>query len=288
MAKELFSRNALYWGDDKQQELLQKHVAVFGLGGVGGFCAEALARAGVGNLTIIDFDTVSESNINRQIIALSSAIGQKKTDLFEKRLKDINPEINLTIIDDFWQGTSSFYKENAPTLVVEGTASLDKGRGTTLVVEGTASLDKGRGTTLVVEGLDFVADAIDTMRSKIYLLKFCYENDIPVISSMGAGNRIDPTQLYIADLKNVENRNAPFVSNVIYQLKKLGITEGIPFVCSRETPKVQRKITEKEEIYTKSGEKIEFNKIVPSSTPFVASCSGIFMASYIVQKLIEV
>ena len=158
MAKELFSRNALYWGDDKQQELLQKHVAVFGLGGVGGFCAEALARAGVGNLTIIDFDTVSESNINRQIIALSSAIGQKKTDLFEKRLKDINPEINLTIIDDFWQGTSSFYKENAPTLVVEGTASLDK----------------GRGTTLVVEGLDFVADAIDTMRSKIYLLKFCY------------------------------------------------------------------------------------------------------------------
>lgn len=272
MAKELFSRNALYWGDDKQQELLQKHVAVFGLGGVGGFCAEALARAGVGNLTIIDFDTVSESNINRQIIALSSAIGQKKTDLFEKRLKDINPEINLTIIDDFWQGTSSFYKENAPTLVVEGTASLDK----------------GRGTTLVVEGLDFVADAIDTMRSKIYLLKFCYENDIPVISSMGAGNRIDPTQLYIADLKNVENRNAPFVSNVIYQLKKLGITEGIPFVCSRETPKVQRKITEKEEIYTKSGEKIEFNKIVPSSTPFVASCSGIFMASYIVQKLIEV
>jgi len=256
MAKELFSRNALYWGDDKQQELLQKHVAVFGLGGVGGFCAEALARAGVGNLTIIDFDTVSESNINRQIIALNSTIGQNKTDLFEKRLKDINPEINLTIIDDFWHGPSTHDKENA--------------------------------MTLVVEGLDFVADAIDTMRSKIYLLKFCYENDIPVISSMGAGNRIDPTQLYIADLKNVENRNAPFVSNVIYQLKKLGITEGIPFVCSRETPKVQRKITEKEEIYTKSGEKIEFNKIVPSSTPFVASCSGIFMASYIVQKLIEV
>lgn len=288
MTKELFSRNTLYWGDDKQQELFQKHVAVFGLGGVGGFCAEALARAGVGNLTIIDFDTVSESNINRQIIALNSTIGQKKTDLFEKRLKDINPEINLTIIDDFWHGTPSLVKGCGTTLVVEGTASLDKGSGTTLVVEGTASLAKGRGTTLVVEGLDFVADAIDTMRSKIYLLKSCYENDISVISSMGAGNRIDPTKLYIADLKDVENRNAPFVSNVIYQLKKLGITEGIPFVCSRETPKVQHKITEKEEIYTKSGEKIEFNKIVPSSTPFVASCSGIFMASYIVRKLIEV
>lgn len=288
MTKELFSRNTLYWGDDKQQELLQKHVAVFGLGGVGGFCAEALARAGVGNLTIIDFDTVSESNINRQIIALNSTIGQSKTDLFEKRLKDINPEINITIIDDFWHDTSSLDKENAPTFGAEGTASLDKESVTTFVAEGTASLDKGRGTTLVVEGLDFVADAIDTMRSKIYLLKSCYENDIPVISSMGAGNRIDPTQLYIADLKNVENRNAPFVSNVIYQLKKLGITEGIPFVCSREIPRVQRKIIEKEEIYTNSGKKIEFNKIVPSSTPFVASCSGIFMASYIVRKLIEV
>ena len=102
-----------------------------------------------------------------------------------------------------------------------------------------------------------------------------------------AGNRIDPSKLYIADLKDVENRNAPFVSNVIYQLKKLGITQGITFVCSRETPHAQEKITEKEEITTNSGEKIEFNKIIPSSTPFVASCSGIFMASYIVRKLIE-
>ena len=85
----------------------------------------------------------------------------------------------------------------------------------------------------------------------------------------------------------MENRNAPFVSNVIYQLKKLGITQGITFVCSRETPHVEEKLTEKEEIITNSGEKIEFNKIIPSSTPFVASCSGIFMASYIVRKLIE-
>ena len=129
MTKELFSRNTLYWGDDKQQELFQKHVAVFGLGGVGGFCAEALARAGVGNLTIIDFDTVSESNINRQIIALNSTIGQKKTDLFKKRLKDINPEINLTIIDDFWHGTPSLVKGSGTPLVEEGTASLVKGRG---------------------------------------------------------------------------------------------------------------------------------------------------------------
>ncbi len=246
---ELFSRNILYWGEENQKILAQKHVAVFGLGGVGGFCAEALARAGVGSLAIVDFDTVSESNINRQSVAFHSTIGQKKTALFEKRLKDINPDIHIEVIDDFYTDDENF-------------SLTDK--------------------------YHYVADAIDTMRSKIHLLKTCYENKIPVISSMGAGNRIDPTQLYIADLKDVENRNAPFVSNVIYQLKKLGITEGITFVCSRETPHAEEKLSEKEEITTNSGEKIEFNKIIPSSTPFVASCSGIFMASYIVRKLIEV
>ena len=240
---EIFSRNELYWGKETQSILASKHVAVFGLGGVGGYCAEALARAGVGKLTIADFDIVSESNINRQIVALNSTIGQKKTALFERRLKDINPDINLEIIDDFY--------------------------------------------TNELINCDFVADAIDTMRSKINLLVNCYKNDIPVISSMGAGNRIDPTQLYIADLKDIENRNAPFVSNVIFQLKKNGINEGITFVCSREKPFVQEKISEMEQITTSSGDKIEFNKIIPSSTPFVASCSGIFMASYIVQKLIR-
>ena len=137
------------------------------------------------------------------------------------------------------------------------------------------------------EKYDFVADAIDTMRSKIHLLETCYENKIPVISSMGAGNRIDPAKLYISDLKDIENKNAPFVSNVIYQLKKLGITEGITFVSSREKPYVQEKISENEKITTNNGLDIEFNKIVPASTPFVASVAGIYMASYIVQKLIK-
>lgn len=248
MNTEIYSRNILYWGTEKQKYLSSRHVAVFGLGGVGGYCVEALARAGIGKLTIVDFDTVSESNINRQIIALHSTIGQKKTDLFERRLKDINPDIEIKVINDFYSDE-----------------------------ECIIDLEKNK--------FDFVADAIDTMRSKISLLETCFRKNIPVISSMGAGNRIDPAQLYIADLKDVENRNAPFVSNVIYQLKKLGITEGIQFVCSRETPKVQQKLTEKENIITNSGQKIEFSKIIPASTPFVASCAGIFMASYIVQKI---
>lgn len=250
MTNEIFERNSLFWGKENQQILTEKRVIVFGLGGVGGFCAEALARAGIGNLTIVDFDTVSKSNINRQIIALNSTVGKKKTALFEKRLKDINPDIKIKTIDDFY---------NSDEIIID----------------------------FKNEKYDYAADAIDTMRSKIHLLESCYKNNIPVISSMGAGNRIDPAKLYIADLKDIENRNAPFVSNVIYQLKKRGITTGITFVSSREKPFVQKKITENETVITKNGAEIEFNKITPSSTPFVASCAGIFMASYIVQNLIK-
>lgn len=241
---EIFSRNSLYWGEINQDILTKKHVAVFGLGGVGGFCAESLARAGIGELTIIDFDKVSTSNINRQIIALNSTIGIKKTELFNKRLKDINPDIKINIIDDF-------YTDN----------------------------DFGN--------VDYVADAIDTMRSKINLLETCMNKNIPIISSMGAGNRIDPTKLYICDISEIENKNAPFVSNIIYQLKKRGIEKGITVVASREKPFVREKISETEKITRKNGENIEFTKITPASTPFVASCAGIFMASHITKQFLE-
>lgn len=241
---ETFSRNCLFWGNENQDILKSKHVAVFGLGGVGGFCAESLARAGIGELTLIDFDKVSNSNINRQIIALHSTVGHSKTTLFEKRLKDINPDIKLNIIDDFYT-------------------------------------DEDFGN------VDFVADAIDTMRSKITLLETCINKGLPVISSMGAGNRIDPTKLYVCDISEIENKNAPFVSNIIYQLKKRGIEKGITVVASREKPYVKEKISEIEKISTKKGEKIEFVKITPSSTPFVASCAGIFMAAHITQTFLK-
>jgi len=241
---EIFSRNELYWGSENQAILAAKHVAIFGLGGVGGFCAESIARAGVGELTLVDFDRVSQSNINRQIIALHSTIGERKTTLFENRLKDINPNIKLNIIDDFYTDSS-------------------------------------------LGNVDYAADAIDTMRSKISLLETCIKQEIPVISSMGAGNRIDPTQLYICDISEIENKNAPFVSNIIYQLKKRGIEQGISVVASREKPFVREKISETEHIITKNGEEIEFTKITPASTPFVASCAGIFMAAHIVKEILK-
>lgn len=240
---DIFSRNVLYWGEEAQEKISSSHVAVFGLGGVGGFCAEALARSGVGKLTVVDFDTVSKSNINRQIIALNSTAGMYKTKLFEERLKDINPNIKLNIHTDFYMENFNFEK------------------------------------------IDFVADAIDTMRSKINLISKCYEENIPVISSMGAGNRVDPAKLYISDISEIHDKKAPFVSNILYQLKKRGIEQGITVVASDEKPMVQKKITEKECITTADGQKIEFNKIIPSSTPFVAPVAGIFMASYIVRQL---
>ena len=241
---ETFSRNILYWGEDFQKNLASKNICILGLGGVGGYTAEMLVRAGVENLTLVDFDTVSTSNINRQIIALQSTTNLKKTTLFESRLKDINPKINITTIDDF-------YSENLNINFTQ---------------------------------YDFVVDAIDSMRSKIHLLETCYKLNVPIISSMGAGNRFDPTQLYICDIANIENKNAPFVSNILYQLKKRVIKTGISVVASREKPFSQEKINELEQITTQAGETIEFNKIIPASTPFVASTAGILMAYHIIKE----
>ena len=246
-SEEIFSRNILYWGKEFQEDLASKNICILGLGGVGGYTAEMLTRAGVGRLTLVDFDTVSTSNINRQIIALHSNIGKKKTELFTERLKNINPELKITAIDDFYS-------------------------------------DK---LEIDLTDYDFIVDAIDSMRSKIHLLETCHKLGIPVISSMGAGNRLDPTQLYICDISEIENKNAPFVSNIIYQLKKRGIENGITVVASREKPFSQKKITEQEHIETKSGEIVEFNKIIPASTPFVASTAGILMAYYIIKELMK-
>lgn len=242
---EFLSRNILFWGDESQKKIVNSHIAVFGLGGVGGFCAETLARSGVGELTIIDFDKVSTSNINRQLIALNSTIGSYKTDLFKQRLLDINPNLKLNVINDFYIEDFNF------------------------------------------DSIDYVADAIDTMRSKVNLMRICYEKKVSLVSSMGAGNRIDPTKLYISDISEIHDKKAPFVSNILYQLKKIGITSGISVVTSDEKSFSQEKISEVENVITKAGEKIQFNKIIPSSTPFVASCAGIFMAYKIVSDIIN-
>lgn len=244
-----FSRNELIWGKEKQALLKNKVVFVFGLGGVGGFALEALARSGVENFTIVDFDEVSDSNINRQIIALNSTVGQKKAELFKQRLLDINPNIKVNSICDFYNES---LKEK-----------------------------------IFATKPDYVIDAIDTMRSKIDLLVYCKENNIPVITSMGAGNRLDPTQLYITDIKDIENKKCTFTKNVLYQLKKRGIDSGITAVCSKEAPNVLEKISVVENIETNEGEKIEFTKITPGSTPFVPAVAGYYMGYWVLKEFLK-
>ena len=164
---DIFSRNIILWGEDFQKSLAEKCVLVAGLGGVGGYALEALARAGIGKFKIIDFDTVEVSNINRQIIALNSTLNEHKTEIFEKRLKDINPEIQI-------EKYTKFYSKEL--------------------------------NNEVFEGIDFVVDAIDTMRYKVDLIESAVGRKIPIVSAFGAGNRINPTKLKIVDISEIKNK----------------------------------------------------------------------------------
>lgn len=242
---EIFSRNIMYWGEDVQTALNSVHVAVFGLGGVGGYTVEALARAGVGELTIVDFDDVSPTNINRQIIALNSTVGKKKTDLFRERLLDINPELKINVFDNFYDEKLN---------------------------EKIFSLNPG-----------YVVDAIDTMRAKVDLLVYCKNNNIPIFSSVGAGNRLDPTQLYVADISEIEKPNCSFLKNLLHNLKKCNITQGITCVLSKEKPK---KPIIKEFGYIEAGENT-IKKYSPSSTPFVPPVAGYFLAFSVLETIIK-
>ena len=248
--ENIFSRNELIWGKKAQDTLKEKHIAVFGLGGVGGYALESLARSGIGNFTIVDFDKVSVTNINRQIIALHSTVGENKAKLFKERHLDINPDVKINVIENF-------YNTRLNDLIF-------------------------------AEKVDFVVDAIDTMRSKIELLTYCKNNDIPVVTSMGAGNRLDPTMLYLTDISKIENKKDVFVKNILYQLAQNGIESGITAVVSREKPHVAEKIMNTEKIQTPDGEYFEFNKISPGSTPFVPAVAGYYMAFFVLKSILNI
>jgi len=238
---DIFARNKLLYGEDYLKKIQNKHVAVFGLGGVGGFALEALARAGVENFTIVDFDTVSPSNINRQLIALNSTIGEKKSSLFQKRLADINPNIKLRVFDEF-------YSEETSEKIFD-------------------------------TKFDYVIDAIDTMKSKILLLKTAHKKGIPTATSLGAGNRKNPTEFYICDISEIEKINDNFTKNVLRQLAKDGITQGITAVCSRELPTkpAQKNITTSGEV----------KKIEIGSTPFAPAIAGYYLGYTAFEELLK-
>lgn len=243
---ELFSRNELYWGKDFQKRLMNLNIAIFGLGGVGGYALEALARMGVSKFTIVDFDKISKSNINRQIIALNSNCGKKKTEEFEKRLKDINPNIVLRIFDDFY--------------------------------------DESLNQEIFSEKFDFVLDAIDTLKSKVDLISHCVKNEIPLISSLGAGSRVDVSKIYMDKIENIKP-NCQFAKNILSKLKKNDVDKNFYAISSFEKPKSLKKIENIENITKKNGTKIEFRKFTPASIVSVVAVCGYFMADTVVKIL---
>lgn len=195
MSKEWLERTALLLGDEKLETLRQANVLVVGLGGVGAYAAEMIARSGVGRMTIADADTVSATNINRQLIALHSTIGKQKAELMAERLRDINPEIELTIVN-------RFIKDD------ETDALLDS------------------------QKFDYVVDAIDTLSPKLALIKGCLDRNIPIVSSMGAGAKTDPTKMDICDI--AKTHHCPLAHMLRKRLHKIGIRSGFKAVYSPE------------------------------------------------------
>lgn len=179
---DIFSRSRLLLGDG-MQKLACSHVAVFGLGGVGSYAVEALARTGIGKLSLFDSDTVSYTNINRQLIALHSTVGTLKTEVCKKRISDINPDAKVFTYPVF------FTRENAD--------SID------------------------FSAFDYVVDAIDTVSSKILLAEICNFHGIPIISCMGTGNKLDPTMLKVSDI--YKTSVCPLARVMRRELKKRGI-----------------------------------------------------------------
>jgi tRNA A37 threonylcarbamoyladenosine dehydratase len=189
------SRTELLLGSEKLEKLANSHVLVAGLGGVGGYAAEQLCRAGIGEMTLIDGDVVNETNRNRQIIALLSNEGRSKARLMETRLKDINPDIRIHIIPEF--------------------------------------LKEERFADILMTPFDYVVDAIDTLTPKVHLLAESVKNNRKVVSSMGSGGRLNPEKIEIADIS--ESHHCKFAHMVRKYLHRLDIFKGITVVYSPES-----------------------------------------------------
>ncbi len=195
VADDFYARTALLLGSDNVDKLRHAHVLVVGLGGVGGYAAEQLCRAGIGQLTIVDSDEVSESNLNRQIIALQSTVGRKKVELFKERFADINPACRVTVVDEF-------LRDDRMVELLQSTT------------------------------FDYVVDAIDTLSPKVFLLYHAHRLGLPIVSSMGSAGKLDPARIEITDI--AKSHDDPLARMVRKQLHRLGVHTGIRVVFSAE------------------------------------------------------
>lgn len=240
-----FSRNELAIGKAGLDILKGSTVAILGIGGVGSFAAEALARSGVGRLVLVDKDDIDITNVNRQIHALLSTVGRQKVDVMKERIMDINPNCEVIALKMFY--TDETYEQ------------------------------------FFSYGLNFVVDASDTISYKIHLMKECLKREIPIISSMGAANKMDPTRFQIADIS--KTHTDPIAKVIRTRLRKEGIRKGIPVVFSDESPIVIIEDVRKE--VGNDEATIRKAKMPPSSNAFVPSVAGLVMASYVMRELLK-
>lgn len=229
-------RTKLLLSEEAVERLGQSHVAVFGIGGVGGYVAEALARAGIGHLTLIDHDTISESNLNRQIIATVDQIGRYKTDVMKERILSVNPKAQV----DTYQ---CFFLPGMET----GFLPLTK--------------------------YSYVADAIDTVSAKIELALLAQQEGFPLISSMGTGNKLDPSRFKVADI--FETKVCPLAKVMRKELRSRGIRK-LKVVYSEEEPLSPR-------LLLKEGGR----RAIPGSVSFVPGTAGLILAGEIIKDLIK-
>lgn len=230
--KQATIRTAMLLGEPALNRLTRAHIAVFGVGGVGGFCAEALARAGVGALTLVDDDTVSESNLNRQIVALHSTLGQPKTEVMARRIADINPDCRVTLL------TRRYTEETKEDFL---------------------------------QPYDYIADCIDSVACKTSLIENAIRLNIPILSAMGTGNKLDPTKFVITDLSKTSG--CPLARVMRRELKQRGI---LHHTVLYSTEPAQKPLFQPDE-----------GKAVPGSVSWVPSCAGLMMAGHILRELMK-
>ena len=245
---QTFARFSMMIGEDGIEKLRNSRVIVFGVGGVGSYTVEALARSGVGQITMVDFDEISESNINRQLHSLRSTIGKSKIDVMKDRILDINPDCKVELVK---------------RLVYD-------------------DVDEVLGNNKY----DFVVDAIDVIGNKINLIEYCVKNNINIISSMGFGNKMHPEMVEIAKIKNTSV--CPMARTIRSILKKKGITNVPVAFSKEIPVQPNKSKLFKEELPTEFRENNKIpRKTTPGSNSFVPGTAGLVLASYVVRKLLE-
>lgn len=233
--EELFSRSELIYGKEAMDKLNKCHVAIFGVGGVGGYVVEALARTGVRHFTLIDNDTVALSNFNRQIIATKETLGKYKVDVMKERILSINDKAVVEVKKMF------------------------------VLPENINEIDFSQ--------FDYIVDAIDTVKAKLAIIAKANELNIPMISSMGAGNKLNPMGFIVTDINKTDT--CPLAKKIRYELRQMGIKK-LKVVYSKEQP-----VKLKKQLFN------ENKKPIPGSNAFVPSACGLLIASEVINDLIK-